>query len=41
MDSGKAKALEIAVGQINRQFGDGSVMKLGDSKHQRDLYQLT
>ena len=33
MDSGKAKALEIAVGQINRQFGDGSVMKLGDSKH--------
>ena len=33
MDSGKAKALEIAVGQINSHFGNGSVMKLGDSKH--------
>ena len=33
MDSGKAKALEIAVGQINNHFGNGSVMKLGESKH--------
>jgi len=33
MDSGKAKALEIAVGQINSHFGNGSLMKLGDSKH--------
>ena len=33
MDNGKAKALEIAVGQINSHFGNGSVMKLGDSKH--------
>ena len=32
MDSGKAKALEIAVGQINSHFGNGSLMKLGDSK---------
>ena len=32
MDNGKTKALEIAVGQINSQFGNGSIMKLGDSK---------
>ena len=33
MDNGKAKALEIAVGQINSHFGNGSIMKLGESKH--------
>ena len=33
MDNGKTKALEIAVGQINSHFGNGSIMKLGDSKH--------
>ena len=26
----KKKALEIAMGQIEKQFGKGSVMKLGD-----------
>ena len=29
----KAKALELAIGQIERQFGRGSVMKLGDVKN--------
>ena len=33
MDNGKTKALEIAVGQINSHFGNGSIMKLGESKH--------
>ena len=30
MATEKAKALELAIGQIDRQFGRGSVMKLGD-----------
>ena len=33
MDNGKTKALEIAVGQINSHFGNGSIMTLGESKH--------
>ncbi|MDF2674639.1 MAG: recA [Clostridiales bacterium] len=33
MDSGKQKALDLALGQIEKQFGKGSIMKLGeDSK---------
>jgi recombination protein RecA len=28
---GKKAALELAVGQITKQFGDGSIMKLGDA----------
>ncbi len=31
MDENKRKALEAALGQIDRQFGKGSVMRLGDS----------
>ena len=30
MESNKAKALEAALGQIERQFGKGTAMKLGD-----------
>jgi recombination protein RecA len=30
-NSGKAEALSLAVGQITKQFGDGSIMKLGDA----------
>ena len=30
MDKKKAKALELALGQIDRQFGSGAVMRLGD-----------
>ena len=32
-DKEKAKALELAIGQIERQFGRGSVMRLGDIKN--------
>lgn len=31
-DSGKTKAAELAVSQIRERFGDGSIMKLGESK---------
>ena len=30
-DSGKKEALDLAVSQISKQFGDGSIMKLGDA----------
>ena len=29
-DTKKAKALELAITQIDRQFGKGSIMRLGD-----------
>ena len=29
----KSKALEMAISQIERQFGKGSIMKLGESTH--------
>ncbi|MEK7839837.1 MAG: DNA recombination/repair protein RecA, partial [Pseudomonadota bacterium] len=31
METNKAKALNAALGQIEKQFGKGSVMRLGDS----------
>jgi recombination protein RecA len=31
MDDNKQKALTAALGQIERQFGKGSIMRLGDS----------
>ncbi len=31
MDENKQKALSVALGQIEKQFGKGSVMRLGDS----------
>ena len=31
-DKGKMKALNLAMEQITKQFGDGSIMKLGDAK---------
>ena len=30
-EDAKAKALELAIGQIDKQFGKGSIMRLGDS----------
>ena len=30
MEANKAKALEAALSQIERQFGKGSIMKMGD-----------
>ena len=32
MDENKQKALDAALGQIERQFGKGSVMRLGDAE---------
>ena len=31
-NSKKSKSLELAISQIDRQFGKGSIMKLGDDK---------
>ena len=32
VDDGKQKALSLAMAQITKQFGDGSIMKLGEAK---------
>lgn len=37
MDTNKQKALDAALSQIERQFGKGSVMKMGDSSAARDI----
>ncbi len=37
MDENKRKALDAALGQIDRQFGKGSVMRLGDSGVTQDI----
>lgn len=37
MDDNKKKALAAALGQIEKQFGKGSVMRLGDSSAARDI----
>jgi len=37
MDDNRKKALAAALGQIERQFGKGSVMRLGDSGAGRDI----
>ena len=31
---GKSEALKLAISQITKQFGDGSIMKLGDKKQE-------
>ncbi len=33
MDTNKEKALQAALGQIERQFGKGTVMRMGDKEH--------
>ncbi|MDH3693624.1 MAG: DNA recombination/repair protein RecA, partial [Gammaproteobacteria bacterium] len=37
MDDNKEKALDAALSQIERQFGKGSVMRLGDAEAATDL----
>ncbi|NKC12575.1 MAG: recombinase RecA [Gammaproteobacteria bacterium] len=37
MDENKRRALTAALGQIERQFGKGSIMRMGDSQMDRDL----
>jgi len=37
MDDNKSKALEVALSQIDKQFGKGSIMRLGDSDTIKDI----
>ena len=37
MDENRKKALSIALGQIEKQFGKGAVMRLGDAQAVRDI----
>jgi len=37
MDQNKQKALSAALGQIEKQFGKGSIMRMGDSNVARDI----
>lgn len=37
MEENRKKALEAALGQIERQFGKGAVMRMGDDNAQRDI----
>ena len=37
----KSKALEAALGQIERAFGKGSIMKLGGENHQLDVEAIS
>ncbi len=41
MDENKRKALTAALGQIERQFGKGSVMRLGDAGVARDVEAIS
>jgi recombination protein RecA len=37
MDDNRSKALEVALSQIDKQFGKGSIMRLGDSDTIKDI----
>ncbi len=41
MDENKEKALAAALGQIERQFGKGSVMRLGDAEIGKDIQAVS
>ncbi len=41
MDDNKKKALSAALGQIEKQFGKGSVMRMGDSTALRDIQAVS
>ena len=41
MDDNKKKALGAALGQIEKQFGKGSVMRLGDAEAVRDIASVS
>lgn len=41
MDENRKKALAAALGQIERQFGKGAVMRLGDSTAARDIETIS
>src|SRR5512135_3419025 len=37
MDANRVRALDLAVSQIEKQFGKGAIMKLGEQAHIRDI----
>lgn len=41
MDNNRKKALAAALGQIEKQFGKGAVMRMGDSSAQRDIETIS
>ena len=41
MDDGKKRALSAALGQIEKQFGKGSVMRMGDGTSMRDVEAIS
>ena len=41
MDDNKQKALSAALGQIERQFGKGSIMRMGDVQAARDIEAIS
>jgi len=41
MDENRQKALDAALGQIERQFGKGSVMRLGDAKTENNVTAIS
>ena len=41
IDENRTKALEAALGQIERQFGKGSVMRLGDEGARQDIEAIS
>src|SRR5690554_2254648 len=41
MDDNKAKALSAALQQIERQFGKGSIMRMGDDSPERDIQSVS
>ncbi|MBV2234315.1 MAG: recombinase RecA [Sterolibacterium sp.] len=41
MDENKSKALQAALAQIEKQFGKGSIMKMGDSQIENDLQTVS
>src|SRR5262245_16577325 len=36
-DANRTRALDLAVSQIEKQFGKGAIMKLGEQAHVRDI----
>ena len=41
MDDNKAKALSAALSQIEKQFGKGSIMRMGDSDIGEDIQAVS
>ncbi|HRQ58752.1 MAG TPA: DNA recombination/repair protein RecA, partial [Azoarcus taiwanensis] len=41
MDENKAKALAAALSQIEKQFGKGSIMRMGDGHVEKDIQTVS